>query len=244
MNSVEKYEVTGSEIMLGEIAIRLYGRVWMWPKMARWNALAPPYHLEIGQWLDLLEAPTISRAEGDLRLLEMWRKQLNRREQLLAIPRHKLSPRDRKMLDAIEAERRAGEVKLASEIKIRKQVEIKMQEEQEAARKRQIASIQRDRAIEGEKTEVEEALEDPVSPESLFAQGQELFEKGEQAGALDRFHRSRKSDSDPLPPWFYEIRVLRLMKRVDEAKAVGRELIEAHPEVKDLPMLQFLEEDS
>ena len=147
MNSVEKYEVTGSEIMLGEIAIRLYGRVWMWPKMARWNALAPPYHLEIGQWLDLLEAPTISRAEGDLRLLEMWRKQLNRREQLLAIPRHKLSPRDRK---CSTPSRRSGglAVKLASEIKTGN----KWKSRCKKSRKPRATSnaSTRDRAIEGE----------------------------------------------------------------------------------------------
>jgi len=61
---------------LSEIALRLYGRAAYFPKIARWNNLHAPYHLEAGMNLVLKEPPTLTMEEGNLKVLESCRKRL------------------------------------------------------------------------------------------------------------------------------------------------------------------------
>src|SRR4051794_30682870 len=54
---------------LGEISTRLYGTTKRWRRIAKWNQLEKPFAIHRGQKLILLEPPTLSKKEGDEKVL-------------------------------------------------------------------------------------------------------------------------------------------------------------------------------
>ena len=70
------YVVDDSTPTLGEIAVRLYGTGRKWRDIAKWNHLTPPYPLAVGQKLILEDPPTLTRDEGEKKLLEFWQDRL------------------------------------------------------------------------------------------------------------------------------------------------------------------------
>lgn len=93
-----------------------------------------------------------------------------------------------------------------------------------------------------EKALVELKKEDPEyevpDAKRLFEQGEGFFTEGSYEKALKKFRLSRETDEDFLPPWFYEMRTLRVLKRVAEADKVESEFLGEHPKLKRLPMFR------
>jgi tetratricopeptide (TPR) repeat protein len=85
---------------------------------------------------------------------------------------------------------------------------------------------------ESKKTEI---IYQPTSAEQYFQMGKKFFDEKNYSEALFSFKESRKSDSNFLPPWFYEMKVLRLLKRSTEEIQVKEAFLEKHPQLKNLP---------
>jgi len=72
------YAING-ERSLSEVALRLYGNANQWEKIAKWNKMGPPYKITPSTKLSLQEKPTLTRAQGDQLVLQMWMKRLSGR---------------------------------------------------------------------------------------------------------------------------------------------------------------------
>lgn len=68
------YKVRESGESLSLVALRLYGKSSKWKSIAELNGLKAPYRLKISQVLRLPIAPTLTKAQGDQKILAYWRK--------------------------------------------------------------------------------------------------------------------------------------------------------------------------
>jgi len=62
---------------LTELALRLYGDASLWKEIAQWNNIQAPFLIEAQQKLVLKKKPTLTPAQGDERVLQMWRRRLS-----------------------------------------------------------------------------------------------------------------------------------------------------------------------
>ena len=91
-----------------------------------------------------------------------------------------------------------------------------------------------------QKKEEPEKAKEEVTAEKKFANGETYFNNKQHEEALVEFRKSHELDPEPLPAWFYEIRILRLLNREEEAKKTAKVLFKVHPEVEQLPMFQLM----
>jgi tetratricopeptide (TPR) repeat protein len=77
--------------------------------------------------------------------------------------------------------------------------------------------------------------------EEHVKEGIELLKAGKKKEALAAFRKGRKADPSHLSSWFYELRMLRELKKKKEAKKLTDKLLKEHPEFKAMPMFQPVE---
>lgn len=68
------YRVTDSGDSLTMVSLRLYGTHRRWTELAALNQISRPYHIRLGQVLNLPAAPTLDPKEGDAIVLNYWRR--------------------------------------------------------------------------------------------------------------------------------------------------------------------------
>ncbi|MBL7714375.1 MAG: LysM peptidoglycan-binding domain-containing protein [Bdellovibrionales bacterium] len=74
--SPPSYQVLEDGESLRLISLRLYGHSKRWQDIAARNGLQDPYLIRTGQVLLLPDSPTIEKRDGDLLVLNFWRKKL------------------------------------------------------------------------------------------------------------------------------------------------------------------------
>lgn len=170
---------------LSEISIRLYGTHRLWPEIARWNALTPPYRLRPNQILVLKRKPTVESKLGERFVQNLWNAYFERRA------------------------------------KNKGETEVELKEQFLAATQKVEPSSDRD-------------------AEEYLSEGESLLKEEQFEKAVERFRKSRETNSTLTAPWFYEIRAFRLLNRDDEARKTGLLLLKIHPEFRELPLFKDL----
>ena len=73
-----------------------------------------------------------------------------------------------------------------------------------------------------------------------MAKGLEELRANRLEPALASLRKSREMDPKVAARWLMELKVLRLLKRDTDAKAVAKAFVDAHPNMESLPMIRKL----
>ncbi|MGK5089816.1 hypothetical protein WDW86_19875, partial [Bdellovibrionota bacterium FG-2] len=196
---------------LSEISIRLYGTHRLWPQIAKWNSLKPPYRVLPERNLILKRKPTVSAKEGEQYVLNLWRA-------YFALP-----PKESKKSEGSPL---ALKVSPAPKTKVQERAEIKDQF---------LAAIQNEN-----REQVDAADSEGKSAEEYLAEGEKFLKDKKFEAAVESFKKARETNPTLTAPWFYEIRAFRLLKRDDDARKTASLLLKLHPEFQALPLFKNL----
>ena len=89
-----------------------------------------------------------------------------------------------------------------------------------------------------EEANYQDLSQSEVSASKAQDEGEKNFKIQKYDEALALFQQSRKQDEEPLAPWLYEIRTLKLLNRAGDAKVAARAFVKRHPEAAEFPSIK------
>lgn len=248
------YEVTAATTSLSEVALVLYGSAKMFRQIARWNDIAEPYFIHVGDELTLKIAPRRSAEEGLAKLSAIREQRTARVAALKSAPFKFRVVDDAATLSetayllyghASYFEKIAEWNHIGAPYTIRVGQELALELKPTPGRAARLAKLQ------SEYEDDEQVAAAPESPDAMDArelasmQAEDLYDRGVavwKAGDLEHalalFHRSRELREEYLPAWFHEIEALQSLNRSDDARRVSQSLVAKYPKMKDVPMLK------
>jgi len=197
------------------VGIYLYGHCAMHREIARWNDIPPPYRIKLGQKLILEKVPELTPAEGRAKLLWAFRKKFGLPETGTVVstpPPKKLEKLTYTEITKLAPPKPKALPSIEAQDELVNTVETPTQTQIQAERLR--------------------------STEEEFDFGVNLFNKKEFEDAVTAFRNARNQNPKFIPPWIFEIRSLKEIKKDDEARNTARELIEKHPHTARLPVVK------
>ena len=207
-----------ADLSLSMIALKLYGNGKMASQLAKWNHLNKPYRVHPGQKLILIKPPELTETEGNLLIKNHWLAKMN----LTVTPDY--TPVE----DIKKTEEKAAALEEKKAPPTKAEIEVKFQEVVKKA----------------EEANYQDLSQSELSASKAQDEGERNFKIQKYDDALVLFQQSRMQDEEPLAPWLYEIRTLKLLNRNDEAKTTARVFVKRHPEVAEFPSIKLLLNDS
>lgn len=255
--SISRYKVEESGTYLGKISFLLYGSSKKWRQLADANHLVAPYHIRLGQWLNLPEPVEFSfdiaqaRAERFKQVQAEFRQ---RRNHLLAenqVAKNRATPKPVAAIAPVQAPVQAKEpAREPAAEKIEVAFEKPKTPEQVASKvlshaERDSASTSQVQALlsAGKYNETQlvfdqEIQRNPQSADTWNMKGELYVESKEFGKAARAFGAARRVDSKNLVAWFGQIRALDLDGKKAEARSIAQALVRQSPQLKNLPYLK------
>jgi len=212
---------------LSEIALRLYGSSGAWREIAEWNGLKPPYRLRRGQKLILKRSPTLTPAQGNQLVLEMWRRRLAERAGVQA-----------SRAQTTEAEPARGVEDIKREKTIQKQMIAALSAPTSAEAPAAPTPVPRAPWVAAAFVSVSPS--EPLrttTPAGALEQGRRDLAAGKVEDALRSLRQAKALEPGMLEARLMEIQALVRLGRFDEARVAGKDLVKRWPELSQLPAL-------
>lgn len=241
---------------LGRVSQKLYGTSKKWKAIAKWNQLKPPYSIQVGQVLTLLEKPAPKKQKSNQ--LKTWSYETQDNEILGEIS-EKLYGDSSLWIDIAHWNhiQEPYLVPAHTPLVLYKEPktppeEVEKQGQAQAAKKHRSPHISyhpktdtysyKDKNPERfEDSNAEDFLEysgETKEAHEVFEEGRDLFEDRNFQEALLAFRKSKAKDDTPIAVWIYEMRCLRGLNRRKEAKKVAQALLSKQPRLKHVSYIQ------
>lgn len=237
------YVLTDEAPTLCEIGIVFYGKCSAFRKIAKWNGISEPYRVHIGQKL-VLKGSKIPSELGREKLLASWRRHFHLDE-----PAKVGSQLQKSKPALIVSSKETAEIPVQVLVeKAERRAAMSFEALMSEAKKAEVAKVSVGNAGSEVSNGMPEKSTEPdpevlkvrqiLNTQAAFAEARGFFSQKNFDKALERTRAIRNQDGAFLPAWLLELAIERALKNEENARALARELLGAHPSASGLPVLR------